>query len=56
MVQAREGLPGALPATEGSSRIEGNPLVLYIGIPTGATAAHNASAASLKSSGFISAV
>lgn len=56
MVQAREGLPGALPATDGSSCIRGNPLVLDTGIPSGATAAHNASAASLKSSSFIPAV
>lgn len=47
MVQAREGLPGALPATDEAACIRGNSLVLDVGIPWGATAAHNASAPSL---------
>ena len=50
MVQAREGLPGAPPATDGPGCTRGNPLVLDTGNPSGATAACNASAPSLKSS------
>lgn len=50
MVQAREGLPGALPARDGPGCSRRNSLVLHIGTSSGATAARNASAPSLNSS------